>query len=513
MPPSVRALADLPDLGLRALTTDVRALARPVRWVATSELSDPGPYLEGGELVLTTGMRLDPDDAEAARAYVARLVAADVAALAFGPGPVHESTPVVLVEAASEAGLALLEVPAPVPFIAVSKAVSRLLVAEENEQVARGVTAQRELIRAALAAADEGPAEAAAAVLPRLVRHLGGFALLLDAAGGLVHAQPGSAARRLPELLDEVARLRPRGLLAAAVVADAQEHVAVQPLGVHGRTLGFLVVGTREAPGPGDQAVVHLAVSLLSAAFARAHGRAYADDAMRTAAMRMLLAGLLAHLPLGDLGWALPGPVRMVAVEPRSAVDAAAALAAAVPGAAVAARVLAESPGTLVAAVPAGTPADRFATLVDGPEPVASAVGVGDAADPADSAALHRSLVRARRALGVAAGSEEPVRRYEDLGTGLDALWDPGAADAWARDLLAPLRADRTDLAGTLRAWLDRHGQVDAAAGDLGVHRHTVRHRLRRVEALLGRSLDDPEVRAELYLALSRDGTTGTGTA
>ena len=36
------------------------------------------------------------------------------------------------------------------------------------------------------------------------------------------------------------------------------------------------------------------------------------------------------------------------------------------------------------------------------------------------------------------------------------------------------------------------------------VHRHTVRHRLRRAEALLGRSLDDPGVRAELWLALTR---------
>lgn len=511
MPPSVRALADLPDLGLRVLTTDSGPLARPVRWVATSELADPGPYLEGGELVLTTGMRLDADDADAARAYVSRLVAADVAALAFGPGPVHERTPPVLVDAADDAGLALLEVPAPVPFIAVSKAVSRLLGAEENEQVARGFTVQRELIRAALATSDDGPAEAAAAVLPKLVRHLGGFALLLDSAGGLVHAQPASADRRLPEVADEVARLRPRGLLAAAVVADAQEHIAVQPLGVHGRSLGFLAVGTREAPGPGDQAVVHLAVSLLSSALARAHGRSHADDAVRTAAMRMLLAGQLAQLPLGDLGWALPGPVRVVVVESRSAADVAGALSAAVPGAAVAVRVLAEAPSTLVAVVPAATTADRLAGLAEGPEPAAAAIGVGDVADPADSAALHRSLVRARRALGVAAGTEDRVRRYEDLGTGLDALWDPGAADAWARDLLAPLRADRTDLAGTLRAWLDRHGQVDAAAGDLGVHRHTVRHRLRRVEALLDRSLDDPEVRAELYLALSRHGTTRTG--
>jgi purine catabolism regulator len=49
---------------------------------------------------------------------------------------------------------------------------------------------------------------------------------------------------------------------------------------------------------------------------------------------------------------------------------------------------------------------------------------------------------------------------------------------------------------------LSRHGQWDAAAADLGVHRHTLRYRMRRVEEILGRSLDDADVRMELWLAL-----------
>jgi purine catabolism regulator len=72
--------------------------------------------------------------------------------------------------------------------------------------------------------------------------------------------------------------------------------------------------------------------------------------------------------------------------------------------------------------------------------------------------------------------------------------------------LLAPLRAHdaggRGDLVDSLRAWLARHGQWDAAAGDLGVHRHTLRYRVRRAEEILGRTLDDPDTRAELWFAL-----------
>jgi hypothetical protein len=60
----------------------------------------------------------------------------------------------------------------------------------------------------------------------------------------------------------------------------------------------------------------------------------------------------------------------------------------------------------------------------------------------------------------------------------------------------------RGDLVASVRAWLSRHGQWDAAAADLGVHRHTLRYRMRRVEEILDRSLDDPDVRMELWLAL-----------
>ena len=64
MPPSVRAVTELPGLGLRRLAgPDGRD--RPVRWVAVSELEDPTPFLDGGELLLSTGMRLPAASASA----------------------------------------------------------------------------------------------------------------------------------------------------------------------------------------------------------------------------------------------------------------------------------------------------------------------------------------------------------------------------------------------------------------------------------------------------------------
>jgi purine catabolism regulator len=286
-------------------------------------------------------------------------------------------------------------------------------------------------------------------------------------------------------------------------VSERDHHVVIQPLGVRGRARGFLAVGSATPLSPTDQAVVNLAVSLLSLSVARSEGRSAAERAVRAVALRLVLDGSATRLPLAGLGWGgLHGPVR--AVVARMAPDAGAAaedwIAEQVPGAAAAAGVLPDDEGLLVALVPAAA-----ALGAPGMGDPVTAVGVGEAADGDDPEGPARSVASARRALA-AAGARQVVR-HDQLGSaGLEALLDPAAADAWADSLLRPLAdpTERADLAGTLAAWLAHHGQVDAAAADLGVHRHTVRHRLRRAETLLGRPLDDPGVRAELWLALSR---------
>ena len=508
MPPRLREVVALPDLGLTVLA-GTGSLEHPVRWVAVSELEDPGPFLEGGELLLTTGMRL-PTKAAACAAYVGRLVAADVAALGLGIGLSHAEVPAALVAAAEAQGLPLVRVPEQTPFIAITKAVSRLVASEEYDEAARGFTAQRELIRAALTADDGGPA----AVVARLAKHVGGFALVLDPAGGVVHASPASAVGRAPELAGEVARLRPKGLLASAAFSGVDEYVVLQPLGVRGKARGFLAVGAPRPLSANEQAVVNLAVSLLSLSLARSEGRTASERGVRAAAVRLLLDGHVQSLPLEQLGWAAlrSRPVRVVVA--RAANENATSMATAeervaevLPGCAVASGLLPDDPSLVLAVSPAASlDAVAASGLAAADDDVVRAAGVGDAADVDDPASLARSLARARRAL--AAGADG-LRRYDDLGGGLEALLDPAAADAWATALLAPLDepGERADLAATLHAWLGRHGQVDAAAADLGVHRHTVRHRLRRAEALLGRSLDDPGVRAELWLALTRTPT------
>ncbi|SEL62750.1 helix-turn-helix domain-containing protein [Nonomuraea pusilla] len=149
--------------------------------------------------------------------------------------------------------------------------------------------------------------------------------------------------------------------------------------------------------------------------------------------------------------------------------------------------------GRVVVALVAQPVAERVAAQVPGT--------VGMSA-PCGYDGLRTALDQARRARE----SRRPgVVRFADLaGQGLLALLDPAAARAFSSALLAPLTAygSRADLVESLHAYLSCNGHWDAAAQRLGIHRHTLRYRMKRVTELLGRDLDDPGVRAELWLAL-----------
>jgi hypothetical protein len=114
------------------------------------------------------------------------------------------------------------------------------------------------------------------------------------------------------------------------------------------------------------------------------------------------------------------------------------------------------------------------------------------------------SVARATAALALP-GMDGLVVAEQHLGTMLLAA-DPELAAELAAARLAPLdelpASQRERLEPTLRAWVDRPGQVQAVAAALGVHPQTVRYRLVRLRELFGERLEDPDARFELGLAL-----------
>jgi hypothetical protein len=140
----------------------------------------------------------------------------------------------------------------------------------------------------------------------------------------------------------------------------------------------------------------------------------------------------------------------------------------------------------------------------------AAAQGRPAALGPAVPLALAGLSVRravATHAL-LAAGrlGERAFARAEEHLPALVIAADPALGAELAQQRLAPLEtlADgpRARLTETLRAWLDRPGQVQAVAAELGVHPQTVRYRVKQLRELFGDRLEDPEARFELGLAL-----------
>ncbi|MFI6282740.1 PucR family transcriptional regulator [Streptomyces sp. NPDC050988] len=562
MPPTLASLVHHSALKLTVRAGGER-LDTPVRWVHASELTDPVPYMEGGELLLITALKLDAEDAEAMRRYVKRLVGAGVAGLGFAVGVHYEETPKALVDAAEGEGLPLLEVPRRTPFLAISKAVSAAIAADQYRAVTAGFAAQRELTKQALSDGPEG-------LLTALASQVDGWAALYDASGAVVATAPEWAGRRAARITGDVERLRERAAPASSVVGGAgdggsddggdgsgEDRVELHSLGTGRRARAALAVGTAAALGTAERYAVHSAIALLTLTTERSRSLYAAEQRIGAAVLRMLLAGQPDHARgvAGDLyGGLLDAPYRMILAEAASAsagrarARAGDAEADADGGGATvsaeAAAVLAEADGDLVGGlgevvesaaarsgeavlvVPDGErlvvlAADRGAVVAACAQ-YAEAVGgarsggeqAGDEDElvvgisaPAGPIAAGAAYKQAEQALSVARRRGRVLVEHEDLAAGsVVPLLADDAVRAFADGLLRPLyehdATGRGDLVDSLRAWLSRHGQWDAAAADLGVHRHTLRYRMRRVEEILGRSLDDPDVRMELWLAL-----------
>lgn len=598
MPPTLASLVQHSALRLSVLAGQDR-LDTPVRWAHASELADPTPYLDGGELIMITALKLDAEDPEAMRGYVRLLADKGVVGLAFAAGVNYEKAPDPLIKAAREADLPLIEVPRRTPFIAISKVVSAAIAADQYRAVTAGFDAQRDMTTAALS--EEGPA----ALLARLAGHVNGWAALYDAAGAVVATAPAWAVRRASRFIADAERLRDRPAPASAVVSESEagdDRVELQSVGTGRRAKAVLAVGTAARLGTAERYAVHSAVALLTLTTERSRALQQAEQRLGAAVLRMLLSGETDHARAvaGQLyGGLLDAPMRVIVAEPASgatsrmrgagapAKGAAGAITPAgapatgpeagaksqrgkqgagpksaphgarhgaqtghgglpgetsvgspltAPSPAPAASVLddladavetaAARNGEAVLVVPDGgerlvvlasdagaavTACARYAAEASGnrAEPGsrsedAPVIGVSA---PAGLPATAVAFKQAGQALSVARRRGTVLVEHEDVAAGsvLPLLADD-AVRAFADGLLRKLHEHdahgRGDLVASLRAWLSRHGQWDAAAADLGVHRHTLRYRMRRVEEILGRSLDDPDVRMELWLAL-----------
>ncbi len=467
---TVRDLANLPDLGL-SVAAGAEGLGSEVSWLHVSELADPTRWLEGGELLLTTGLGIG-ETAATQRAYVRRLAKHGLAGLGFGLGFGHTAVPEPVVEAAEKLSFPVLAVPYEIPFVAITKAAFTLLANEQLEQQTRALEVHERLSDAVIRG------RGVEALLGVLSSHLACSLALLDEGGSVVSERHH---RRRATL---------EGAIELPVIADGE--VAILRAAREGKPFGEY-----------DKLVRHHGQTAL--AFELSRRRAVSSAELR-------LAGDLLEDLEGERLDERETDRRMTAFGLEPARSYAALLAAprnGKSGEQIRREVADELDRRRVPYLSTAR-RDRATFLVEAAseddvlvlaEKIVQAgpnarVGVGR---PAQGRALGRSLPEARAALDAASGD---VASYRDLGSLELLLSLPDAAlEAFVDRVLGPA-ADSDRLMSSLAALLDSGCRWSDAAEALGVHRHTLRYRMERLREQTGRHPDDPGERMELWLAV-----------
>jgi hypothetical protein len=148
---------------------------------------------------------------------------------------------------------------------------------------------------------------------------------------------------------------------------------------------------------------------------------------------------------------------------------------------------------------------DRLATLIAVLRELASArVGISPGYPALNQTAPALRL--ARLAMAATPARKAAVTRFDARPLAVTAISASEILPRISRTVFGPLLDlppdDQAVLLETLEAWRDNDGSAATVAAALYCHPNTVRHRLRRIEQLTGRSLTSPRAAAELCLAL-----------
>lgn len=480
---TIADLVAMPHLGLQ-LVAGASAATNPVLWTHVSELSDPGPWLEGGELLIVNGFGIPPDP-EGQVEYLARLAHHRLAGLAVSV-KAPELSPEMLDEA-DRLSFPVLRIPRQVPFIELSH-----LVAGASERSARGRLSRHlrifETLRLRNGAVSNG------VEIYAQLEQISGYRLAIVSPAG----RP---------LLSEWAWV-PDGLeLHHGTEAAADLRVIpegyVLPLYVGDRVTAYLVGQERAGVTPGGLAALQHVSTLAVLDAIDDQRRREAVHRRGSALLSSALDGQVAADHLEDqliaAGLDPTRGLRLLALEQPS-------------GASSEIRVrdwLADRdlPHLLLAQ------GRLFALVACGERELQSLVAeLGIRAGASSRITGTGELPRAQRqslwALNLAGESPENAVVLAEEQFGLTRWLNPDVEtmEQLANGALLPIMrhdADHgTELLHTLSVYFQQQGRLRKAAAQLFVHEHTLTYRLRRIEQLTGRSLKLYRDLFELWLAV-----------
>lgn len=484
---TVGDLVSAPALELRVLAGSA-GLGRAVSWAHVSELTDPRPWLLGSEIIMTTGLAIPRNGAEQ-RAYLERLDDAGVAALALSEQlhvpPLRQE----FLAAADRRGIPVLEVPLPVPFIAIAQEVA----AAVHSDVDKRLGAQLQVFNALRWISIENLDSAE--IFGRL-EQLSGYDLFLCTPQG----RPLLPGVRAPGATEA-------GLLPASPSAPPTVPGGfVLPVQAPGGSAGYLLAqGRRGARPAGLPVVQHIAtVASLQLTMLRHERETLRREGAET------LAELLSHAlepqtarrRLVRAGFAVGSRVVLVVLRARNGSPDESGLLRRLHEAQLPYLLLRQQEEFLILLPEDPVAVQALADHVDADQVTGSSRPF-DPGGPLDVARRE-----ARWAVARAADAGKTHLTYGDHDTA--AWWLPEDLHLLAalteRVLGAALAYDEAhgcDLVPSVQSWMQCGRRTDEAARALHVHANTLAYRLRRFSQISERDLTSTGDLAEVWLALN----------
>ncbi|HWM34238.1 MAG TPA: PucR family transcriptional regulator ligand-binding domain-containing protein [Pseudolysinimonas sp.] len=474
---TVREILTLPVLAGSTVLAGQDGLARPVSGVNVMEVPDIESFVRAGELMLTTAYPLR-DHPEDLGDLVRTLSRRGLAALAVKSGRYLDEVPPAMIEVADELGFPLIALTGTTSFNDVIGAVLAVVLSEYGPDPAGAEAIRERLTGVALSGGGlDEIARALAGALDRQVR------IIDDAGVPLVHGGHES-----PEPTE-----------------DAPWEF---PITVGGTERGRLLVHGRDEPTLGQRRLIRQACFAAGMHIAQAVAGLELDRRMRVLHLEELVSGRSSDADM------LRQRSRLFGFAPDAARTVIIARCAAEPGEGRLDEGL--PPGSIVwsrgsesvALVPADADANQAATAwraaLQQSGGGATVVAVGTRSDDLDG--LARSHAAARESLTIAEATGQSVVRYELLAVerAILALPREQLAELVEQELGVLIRADAAS-DGQLCATLEMHlgtGNAAEASRRMFIHYNTMKHRLGRIEELLGPVLEDPRKRLSLAFAL-----------
>lgn len=507
-----------------------KGLHRPITWVHIASVPDAARFLNGGELVLTTGHNLPQKSAEQSR-YIQDMADAGAAGVVLSVGRYVDHVPEPMRQAAEVNAFPLIEIPYQAKFIDIAKITNEHIAEENMAMMTRALDIQHALTQIVL---DGGDLQELASQLASLLRQsisIENERFEILASRNVAEVDEArrftvSQGRTDPRLLKAIEE---RGILAEIRQTRRPVHIPripdvgleleriLAPIVVHGDIYGYVWIIAHDRPltdldsmaisiGATVAALMMLYQESVQSAEASLkggllsqliQGEAGREAVLTDQALRygVDLSGRYLMLLLEDSD---RGTQRMLQLYRRTNRLA---------GVHSWHIVVGQFAGQVVVLAQADQDIERIIEQIRAEINGGAGLRVGISGVQRGAEEVSKAHQQCREVLLIARRLKEARLNvsFDDLGY-LHALYRAGSETLLANPYVPLVRrlldAEHTDLFDTLEAYVDAGGNGVQTAETLHIHRSTLNYRLDRIREVCNIDLSDPLMRVNLQMAL-----------